>query len=766
MKILKDETMRRAGIAAFALALIVALVSMSGGLGNSIDDRLRNQRYAALDKKPSGTIGMIAIDDLSLREIGSFPWGRSKHAELINSLKGSGIERLAFDIAFMTPAADPEEDRKLADAIKNADFPVALAVPTVDDGTVDSNKMTGNYPIQTLLNAGAEPVSIWFEMNEKGAVEEIPQGNVLGGKLEPSIAGWLSNEKPAKDSAKIDWSVKDYDIPSYSYSDIIRNGATPEMKGMSLIVGADSSMLGDAYAIPTGEIVSGARIHAVGAESLLRQRPLAIPELVLVLLALSFSAIVMFQFNAGTHYATFLGVLAIAPIAQWEIERQGIAYLPVGSILLIMATLLAASLLIQLLRFFYGKITQNEGTGLPNLMAMKGAKRDPGVALAITINNHVDIVSELGPDGRDKIMTKVAQRLEMGSNGRTIYQANDSTFVWIGNNDLEYEITQIQSLLALLRSGIGFGKGNIDIHASAGLEQDSSIPIEQAVTNAVIAANRANDRGISWEIYEKDDTNEHWKISVVSEISNAIEQEDLWVAYQPKVDNQTGQIIGAEALVRWQHPTRGDVRPDAFIPLLERANRTEDLTKFMLNRAMQDFSQMDGCTVAVNVSPLMIGSGRLLSMIEEGLAKHRFTPKCLTIEVTESERFTESKSIRELEEIKKLGVRISIDDYGMGNSTVNYLKILPADELKIDRSFISNMLSSHSDRIVVGSTIRLAHEMGLQVVAEGVESAEIQNCLLEMECDFIQGYHTGKPISFEDYRDLSREVNKRKSSSH
>ena len=201
------------------------------------------------------------------------------------------------------------------------------------------------------------------------------------------------------------------------------------------------------------------------------------------------------------------------------------------------------------------------------------------------------------------------------------------------------------------------------------------------------------------------------------------------------------------------------MRPDAFIPLLEKANRTDDLTRFMLNRAVRDFSQMPGCTVAVNVSPLMIGTGKLFAMVKSALERNEFEPSCLTIEVTESERFTRQESIKELEDMKRLGVKISIDDYGMGNSTVNYLKILPADELKIDRSFISNMLTSHSDRIVVGSTIRLAHEMGLKVVAEGVESAEIQTCLREMGCDFIQGYHTGRPVNIEDYMAFARVVN-------
>ena len=762
MKILRDETMQKATIIAFALAFIVAIASVAMGSGRNIDDILREQRYSLVEENASGQIGIISIDDKSIRELGTFPWTRSTHAELIQSLQGSGIDRLAFDIAFMTESENPVHDQKLAAAITESEFPVAIAVPTIDDGTVDSSNMQGNYPIPLLTDAGAEPVSIWFEMNDDGAVEHIPNGNMLDGEMVPSIAGWLADAPAQIQSTRINWSIEDQKLPTYSYSDILKNELPSQLEGMSLIIGADSSMLGDSYAIPVGRIMAGARIHAMGSEAIIAGNPKVFPEYLAIAFALIIAIFAARSTSLPGRYATYSGLILAVPLAQWQFEQSGVAELPVGSTIITMAFLLVATAAIQGLRYFYSRMTQNEGTGIPNLTAMKMARHDLGMTLSITIKNHVDIVSELGSEGRDRVMAKVAQRLEMGSNGRTIYQIDSSTFAWKGGNDLDHEVTQIESLLALLRAGVGYGKGNIDIHASAGIEKDPHLSVDRAVTNAVIASTRATERGISWEIYEANDNEEHWKISVVSEISRAIENEDLWVAYQPKVDSGDGSIIGAEALVRWRHPTRGDVRPDAFIPLLEKANRTDDLTRFMMNSAVRDFSLMPGCTVAVNVSPLMIGSGKLFEMVKEALSRYDFNPSCLTIEVTESERFTQAKSIKELEDIKALGVKISIDDYGMGNSTVNYLKILPADELKIDRSFISNMLTSHSDRIVVGSTIRLAHEMGLKVVAEGVESAEIQTCLKEMGCDFIQGYHTGRPVAFEDYMDFARVVNMRK----
>jgi len=760
MQILRAHAIKKADNIAYAMAVIVALLCLSAGFGSQIDDMLREQRQEIHKKEPSGKIGIIAIDDQSIAEIGAFPWSRATHGQLIEKLQGSGIERLAFDVAFVTESQDPAADDRLADAIGDSRFPVALALPTIDSGEVDSSSMKGNPPIDKLTERGGVPVSIWFEMNKEGAVERIPTGWMIDESLTPTIAGWLADVPARIATLPIDWSISDKDMPTYSYSDILENGARPEMEGMSLIVGAHSSILGDSYAIPGGRITPGARIHAVGAETLVSGALPVAPVYAATLIVLLLAATAMLTSKTYKHYVTYGAILVSLPAAQWELARNGIVDISVGSAMVTMIFLLIVTVLIHMIRYFYSRMTENEGTGIPNLTAMKLGSHDPGATLVMSIRNHVDIISELGPEGRDRVMAKVAKLLEMGSNGRTIYQVDASTFAWRGSNDIDHEITQIESLLVMLRTGVSFGQGKVDIHAMAGIEKNHSLSIERSVSNAMIASTRAAERGIAWEIYEATDSEEMWKISVVSEISNAIENEDLWVAYQPKVDSSNGAIIGAEALVRWKHPTRGDVRPDAFIPLLEKANRTDDLTRFMLNRAVSDFSQMPGCTVAVNASPLMIGTGKLYAMVKDALERNDFDSSCLTVEVTESERFTRQESIKELEDIKALGVKISIDDYGMGNSTVNYLKILPADELKIDRSFISNMLTSHSDRIVVGSTIRLAHEMGLKVVAEGVESADIQTCLREMGCDFIQGYHTGRPVCIEEYMDFARIVNK------
>ena len=765
MNLQRDEADRKANVLAFAFVALATMFAVIGQLGSGIDRDVRSMRYAISDKDPSGNIALVAMDEKSINEIGVYPWPRGTHGRLIEQLQGKGIERLGFDVAFVSDAPNPEDDARFSGAIAASEFPVGLAVPGDDTGgnttgDGEGNVVKGVWPNNIFTDAGAETFSIWTDLNDDGQFEHAPHSNIVDGKPLIPMAKWLANLPVSEGRYLVDWDLDQRDIPTYSYTDIL-NGRIPaeELRGKILLVGADASRLGDFLPISTGEYVAGARAQIIAAETISSGHPAELDSMIVAVTTLLFAGICMTTLLNGSRYFVIAAIGGGLIVLQIFLESKGIAIIPIGDSMLVLVSAAIACVTLDVIRYFYSRMTRNEGTGLPNLLAMKRAPQEPCSTIVLNISNHLDILSELGSEGRDKVMTKVAQRIELGSRGKNVYQIDSSSFAWRGSGHSEDDIEQVEAIQALLRAGVSYANATIDIFANAGIDVDLEASIEQAVNNAGIAANRANSRGISWEIYKEDDTDEHWKISVVSEITTAIEKGHLWVAYQPKVDSKTSNVIGAEALVRWKHPTRGDIRPDAFIPLLEKANRTEDLTRFMFERAMEDFSKLDGCTVAVNVSPLMIGEGKLLKMVKASLQKTGFKPGRLTVEITESERFTNPRAVAELEDVRKLGVKISIDDYGMGNSTVNYLRILPADELKIDRSFISNVLANKSDRVVVASTINLAHEMGLKVVAEGVESADIQAYLNELHCDFIQGYHTGRPVGFDEFLEAAKMAN-------
>jgi EAL domain-containing protein (putative c-di-GMP-specific phosphodiesterase class I) len=278
--------------------------------------------------------------------------------------------------------------------------------------------------------------------------------------------------------------------------------------------------------------------------------------------------------------------------------------------------------------------------------------------------------------------------------------------------------------------------------------------IETAVSSAMVAADQAEQRGLNWARYNSagKDKDAEWRLSILAELDRAIEQGNIWVAYQAKYNLAHGTIVGAEALLRWQHPRRGAISPDEFIPLVEESGRIEKLTMYILDTAIRDFADAeDHLSVAVNISTRLIGHNRLLGPIQSALQHYGMAPHRLTLEITESAAMADDAGIEELKALRELGVHISIDDYGTGQSTLSYLKMLPATEIKIDRSFVQMVLTSKSDAMVVDSTVKLAHALGLSVVAEGVETEEVLALLGKLGCDTAQGYHIARPEKFDDF---------------
>jgi EAL domain-containing protein (putative c-di-GMP-specific phosphodiesterase class I) len=250
-------------------------------------------------------------------------------------------------------------------------------------------------------------------------------------------------------------------------------------------------------------------------------------------------------------------------------------------------------------------------------------------------------------------------------------------------------------------------------------------------------------------------------MSLLARLDHAIETEELWVAYQPKLDLRTGTITGAEALVRWMHPEKGQIFPDQFVGAAEEGGRIERLTSFVLDRALEVAASINSAGrpfhIAVNLSALLLTDTELVARVEALLRKHGVAPHLLTLEVTETSTMRSAvEAMVQLQRLADLGVQLSIDDYGTGFSTLDYLKRIPASELKIDRSFISMLHKSQSDRIMVNSTIQLAHSLGRKVVAEGVESAEILSELKRMGCDMGQGYHIARPATLPQLLDILR----------
>jgi EAL domain-containing protein (putative c-di-GMP-specific phosphodiesterase class I) len=233
------------------------------------------------------------------------------------------------------------------------------------------------------------------------------------------------------------------------------------------------------------------------------------------------------------------------------------------------------------------------------------------------------------------------------------------------------------------------------------------------------------------------------------------------VVFQPQLDMASGRIVGVEALVRWHHPVRGRVMPDAFIELAENSGLIGQVTTYVLDQSLLTVATLDRMGhvlhMSVNLSARHLSDLSLPGRVEEALIAHGVGPERLTLEVTETGILSDPVRADEVVgHLRAMGVGIAVDDYGTGHASLTYLKRLAIDELKIDKSFVSEMNDNPSDLKIVRSTIALGHELGLRIVAEGVEDSSTLEQLAEMGCDVAQGWFIGHPLSQRQLLDRLR----------
>jgi EAL domain-containing protein (putative c-di-GMP-specific phosphodiesterase class I) len=245
------------------------------------------------------------------------------------------------------------------------------------------------------------------------------------------------------------------------------------------------------------------------------------------------------------------------------------------------------------------------------------------------------------------------------------------------------------------------------------------------------------------------------------ELTSAFATNALSLVYQPKIDLKTGRLAGVEALIRWAHPELGPISPGDFIPLAEESDVIDDLTSWVADRALsqaRDWSDLgfEG-SMALNVSARNLNKVQFPDMLAEICARHRIATDRVVVEITETASQQILKLLDTLTRLRLKGFRLALDDFGIGFSSMAQLQQLPFSELKVDRSFVGKMVESEDCLIITRAVINLGHELGLKVVAEGVESAAALERLVQLGCDAAQGYHIGRPSPPAGLQALLRE---------
>jgi diguanylate cyclase (GGDEF)-like protein len=409
-------------------------------------------------------------------------------------------------------------------------------------------------------------------------------------------------------------------------------------------------------------------------------------------------------------------------------------------------------------------------TGLPNRelfadrvgQALRTADRElqPAALLLLDLDRFKDVNDTLGHHHGDQLLCEVGTRLQKALRQvDTVARLGGDEFgVLVPGVMAEAAAAVADKLRAALHAPLILDGVTLDLDASIGIAvyPDHGDDTAELLQHADVAMYAAKQAHIGFMVYDPAvDQHSPRRLALLGGLRRALEHDELVLHYQPKADLQTGQILGAEALVRWQHPDHGLLAPGEFIPLAERTGLIHPLTRWVLDAALGQAAEWHRnghrLSIAVNVSTRCLLDPSFPDQVSERLAAWEVPAGSLMLEVTESAVMADpARALDVLGRLHAMGVMLAVDDFGTGYSSMAYLKALPVDELKVDRSFVGQMASNTSDAVIVRSTIDLGHNLGLRVVAEGVETPEAWQELAALGCDTAQGYYLGRPMPATD----------------
>jgi predicted signal transduction protein with EAL and GGDEF domain len=386
-----------------------------------------------------------------------------------------------------------------------------------------------------------------------------------------------------------------------------------------------------------------------------------------------------------------------------------------------------------------------------------------GIAVLVVYVQQLDrLLASAGPAKAGRMLDELRNCLsQVGKPGDYFARLGDRKFVFVLSN-LRNEGHALLAANKILRAGSG--TANAD-GSHAGLRLSIGLAMFPAHGRAPEALMQCAEVALleSWKtqqpivVYAEHKARElaaGWDLE--TQLANALEQGDLVMAYQPKLSLPKLEIAGCEALMRWNRPDAGNVPPEIFIDLAEMTGQIDPLTRFAFDCAFRQLGEwpksLGALRVAVNLTPSIACNPELVEVVEAAAARCKVGPERLTVEVTENALMADrERSYRVLARLRELGVRVSIDDFGTGYSSLAQMKQVPADELKIDKSFVMNMLADETDARIVEQVVGLGHSFGLEVVAEGVENADVASRLAALGCDYVQGFHYAKPLAPKDF---------------
>ncbi len=729
-------------------ALLASMVCGLLEFGEPLDVGFRAVRNQLRTQPVSGDIVVVGVDAKAMADASGKRNELAFLSRSADAIERAGAKRLYIDL----PMIDPKHAFIKARTAAGPKAGSMEVFRTLDTETGDLRSRIGGESLPDAVDP-ARLVHVETPGDFLDFVWSVEAAVLVDGRVIPSMAASLADKRVALNGANwIDYSYSAKSVPFVKARDIVDGSAAKAVAGKTVVMVPATPSLGQFAFLPGRGEFPRAYIAILGAETLKAGTPVYAGWM-LPLAFMSIIAIIQLAFGGIVRklaVGTGIVSLLVAPL----ILESNLIFVDIAPALILCA---AVGIWTMWARAGRRGSLINAMTGLFNLSALRGAVPPGNQSLVVAlVRNFGEARSSLPQEVEPALIRQIAHRLSLGTAGAALYQADDGSFAWFVDPGVEVELEdQLEALHTMFRSPVVIGDRQIDLDVTFGVDRNHGRSTSNRYGSAWIAAGEAGMEGAKWKGFDAAKLHDaEWKLSMLGQLDTAIDNGEVWVAYQPQVSATTGEIFGAEALVRWSHPAKGEISPGEFVAAAEQHNRIEKLTDHVLDRSIAAAAEINGrgrsFVISVNLSAKLLEMPGLRDKVANTLARHGLPAHKLTLELTESVAVDgNTLALQTLMELRDLGVRISIDDYGTGFSTLDYLKRVPACEVKIDRSFIRNLSSNESDRIVVSSTIALAHSLNIAVVAEGIETEETLALLRAMGCDGIQGYLTGPPMQLQ-----------------
>jgi EAL domain-containing protein (putative c-di-GMP-specific phosphodiesterase class I)/CHASE2 domain-containing sensor protein len=744
-------TRRRSNVLiAIAMFVVGVLIALSP-IGAAFDRALGPARFGVAHRTAGGQVVIIEMDARSAAAIKRWPWSRTNYADGVDHLRQAGAASIVFDVDF-SASSDASGDRAFSDALQRAHGLVAM--PTFGQSADSSDHRTIDALPIALFRPYVALASVSISPDADGQVRLMPLGTITAGTPRPSLSAYIAQRSGTADAQfPVDMSIDPKTIPRLSFIDV-RNGAfsPSSVRGRNILIGATAIEMGDRYGTPSWGVIPGVVVQALAAETLLRGVP-TVGSMIVPLLLAALGIALIVSVRSGEHiFLTTAGAGLSLSAIMLGAQHWLLIYFPLAASLGVITLTGVVCALREVVDRFRTQRIVDELTGLPNIRAFELERRESSgeTIVVVLLENYESLLAVLGTRASADVVMRVADRLLLVAQGGAVYRTGERqlSFALAADGPVSESLEGLRAIL--LRPVEATGR-LVDITVALGVSTDPAAGCERQHADAAIAAEQAGRDGVFWQPCDTRNEDLERSITLMGELDAALEAGEIEVHYQPKYSLREDRIASVEALVRWPHKTRGFVSPDVFVTLAEKTNRIAPLTLFVLQIVMRDVAlwQIDhlDVTAAVNISANLLSTASFNASVEDLLAAAKIPATALIFEVTESAAMSDpAGAVAALRHYRELGIAVSMDDYGTGQSTLTYLRELPLNELKIDRSFVQHAHLNRADAVLVQSTIQMAHELGLKVVAEGIEDIECLGFLRSCGCDFAQGYLISKAV--------------------